>query len=218
MKVGPNKRDLALENAMPLPLPNILPDTSGEQLKAVDADDGGEGFDLLTDDDLVIGGMEKTTAWVRSQRSKEELRKRAEAERQKRIRDKAAEEGAKPCSLGLVPENQHKPLKAMAKALRDGATWSEAIAPHVPEGALKTVEVERVVYLPSDVKIVEKEVPVPGPVRVETVEVEKPVVKVRTEVKEVVKTNPLLIALTAALGAAGGALGALWWLTGAGIV
>jgi hypothetical protein len=108
----------------------------------------------LTDAALIKGGLEKTEAWVRTEQSKAALRQAKAREKQNTaIAEMLADSGegdpvkTVQANLGQLPEPVAKHLRALAKAVRSGASMSEAVAtlPGVEPIATKEIEIERVV-------------------------------------------------------------------------
>lgn len=82
-----------LEDAQSMPMPSDKKTYSNEQLEAA--------------------GLVKTSAFIRTRRSKNALRS-------EKAKEKKAEEGIKQLNV-QIPENQAEPVKHLAKQLREGA-------------------------------------------------------------------------------------------------
>lgn len=140
------------------------PDSIGELVPYVDAEILDPLPEPLTDAALLKGGLEKTEAWVRTEQSKAALRQAKAREKQNAaIAEMLADSGegdpvkTVQANLGQLPEPVAKHLRALAKAVRSGASMSEAVAtlPGIEPIATKEIEVERVVErLAVDPKIV----------------------------------------------------------------
>lgn len=114
-----------------------------------------EVFQPISDAELTKGGMEKTTAWVRSDISKAALRQAKHRKKQAaKIAVMAEASGeAEPVptvqvNLGQLPAPTAKHLRDVAASLRSGASLSEAVASLPGVEPIAVREIERMVNSP----------------------------------------------------------------------